>query len=655
ARSDGVVDTRVYEDPKEQKRLWDAREGGLGATAFVPGEPDAWPGWEDSAVPPEGLGAYLRELRALFDRYDYHPALYGHFGMGLVHCRVPFDLYDEHGIAKYRRFLDEAADLVVAHGGSLSGEHGDGEARGELLVKMFGADLVSAMRELKAIFDPQGGMNPGKIVDPYPITDAMRVRQDYDAARFDTHFRYADDAGSFARATMRCVGVGKCRQKHGEGHEDIMCPSYMVTHEEEHSTRGRAHLLFEMVRGDGPITEGWKSEAVKESLDLCLACKGCKGECPVNVDMATYKAEFSSHYWEGRVRPRHMYAFGFIDQWARLAELAPGVANLATQLPGIRALAKLAAGIDARASLPPFAPKTFRALFREREPRVRSEKKAVLWPDTFNDHFHPDTAMAAVEVLEHAGFEVVVPEERVCCGRPLYDFGFLDEARGYLERALAVTRPYVDAGMPIVVLEPSCASVFRDELVQMLPARDDAQSLAASVRLFSEVLEDVPLPKLANRPRAIVQGHCHHKSVLHFDAEEKLFEKLGIQAEVLSAGCCGMAGSFGFAAQTHDVGVAAGERALLPRVRREAESTIVAADGFSCREQIRQRTSRTALHVAEIAKMAIDADVPPRASPPEARIAAMRRRAVTGSMLRAGGAIAVAMAAAWLVVKRRRR
>lgn len=656
-----IVDHRIYLDPKKQRMLWDAREGGLGATALVPGEPDTWPGWEDSAVPVPRVGAYLRDLFKLFESYDYHPALYGHFGMGLIHCRVPFDLYTEAGVVKFRRFMNDAADLVISYGGSLSGEHGDGQSRAELLVKMFGPELIEAMRELKAIFDPFGKMNPGKIVDPYPIVDHMRLWPDYEPARPKTHFRYPDDNGQFSRATLRCVGVGRCRRKEGDGDHDVMCPSYMVTLEEKHSTRGRAHLLWEMIRGDGPVKDGWRDEGVKEALDLCLACKGCKGDCPVNVDIATYKAEFFSHYWEGRLRPRHAYAFGYVDRWARLAARVPGLANLFTQLPGLRAIAKLAAGIAQDATIPPFAPATFRAQLARRANRVRSGRRVVLWADTFNEHFHPDTLMAAVDVLEAAGYEVVVPPAGLCCGRPLYDFGLLDDARAYLERVLATMQPHLDEKLPIVVLEPSCASVFKDELHNLMPGRRDAAAMRERTMLLSELVANEAkhwtVPKLHRR--AIVQGHCHHKSIFGTEAERQVLQAMGMEHEVLSAGCCGMAGAFGFVAETREVGVASGERALLPRVRSEPTETIVMANGFSCREQIEQRSERGALHLAEVLKLALDHGPSGPPGPlPESAIVARRRKGARASMLRACvglAAVTAALVALTIAARRVRR
>ncbi|MBX3211057.1 MAG: FAD-binding oxidoreductase [Labilithrix sp.] len=655
-----VVAQRTVLEHEAQMKLWEAREGGLGATAFVRGQPDAWPGWEDSAVPPERLGSYLRDLRRLYDAYDYHPSLYGHFGMGLVHCRVPFDLYTEDGIRAFRRFMNDAADLVVSYGGSLSGEHGDGQARAELLERMFGADLMEAMRELKAIFDPYDRMNPGKVVRPSTMEDHLRLGPSYQPLRPSTHFHFADDDGSFARAALRCVGVGRCRRKSAEGEHDVMCPSYMVTHEERHATRGRAHLLWEMLRGDGPITGGWKDEGVKSSLDLCLACKGCKSDCPVKVDLATYKAEFLSHYYEGRLRPRHAYAFGYIDKWARLGSAVPGLANLATQLPGVRALAKLAAGISPAAKIPPFAPETFRKQLARRGLRVKSGRRVVLWTDTFNEHFFPDTLLAAVDVLEAASCEVVLPPTGLCCGRPLYDFGLLEDAKSYLHEVLEGVGPLLDEGLPVVVLEPSCASTFKDELVDLLPDHRHARVLRDRTRLLSELLTDEQSawapPKLDRR--AIVQGHCHQKAVFEpgLDSDKKVLAAMGVDHEVLSSGCCGMAGSFGFAKETHQVGLACGERSLLPKVRGASAETVVIANGFSCREQIRAGTKRGGLHLAEVVKLAMDRDPGGPAGPhPESAVLERRRRGVHASMLRALVGIGLGFAVLALASAARRK
>jgi FAD/FMN-containing dehydrogenase/Fe-S oxidoreductase len=652
----GAVSGRLIADPDEQSHLWQIRESGLGATAFVPGQPDTWPGWEDSAVPPDKVGPYLRDLRALLDRYHYNPALYGHFGMGCIHCRIDFDLSSETGIASYRAFVDEAADLVVAYGGSLSGEHGDGQSRSALLEKMFGAELVQAFRDFKAIWDPDGRMNPGRIADPYPIVADLRLRvMDERPSDVDTHFKYPDDHGSFAHATMRCVGIGKCRRMRGEGENQTMCPSFMVTREEKHTTRGRAHLLWEMLQ-DGPLEGGWQSEEVLDSLDLCLSCKGCKGDCPVNVDIATYKAEFLSRYWKGRIRPRQAYAFGLIDRWARMASLAPGLVNLATRTPGLRQLAKLAANIPAERSIPTFAPQTFRAWFERRGRRHVGAPRVVLWADTFNNYFFPDVAKSAVRVLESAGYEVVVPRGHLCCGRPLYDYGMLDRAERYLDECLGALGPHLRRGERIVVLEPSCASVFRDEARGLFPDRDDAKRLVAQTRLMGEFLAEAEYDFPPLHRRALVHGHCHHKSVLRFDDEEKALREMRLVADVLASGCCGMAGSFGYERDKYEISQAVGERVLLPAVRAAPESTILIADGFSCREQILQGTGRRALHVSEVIDAAIEhgpeGPPGPRA---EAALEARHRRAVRGSMLRAAAMVGAAVAlAGWMVYRRLR-
>jgi FAD/FMN-containing dehydrogenase/Fe-S oxidoreductase len=600
---------KLLDDPHEEDRIWKVRESGLGATTFMPvSHKIAWPGWEDAAVPVDKLGDYLRDFRDLLHRYSYDGSLYGHFGQGCVHTSTDFDLETRDGIAQFRSFIEDAADIVMKYGGSFSGEHGDGQARAELLGKMFGPELVGAFREFKAIWDPDKRMNPGKVVDAYPLDSNLRLGTDYDPPVVKTHFEFIDDHGSFSRATLRCVGVGECRDlQHG-----TMCPSYMVTREEKHSTRGRARLLFEMLRGN-PLRDGWRDENVREALDLCLSCKGCKSDCPVNVDMATYKAEFLSHYFAGRLRPRHAYAFGLIMYWARLAERAPALVNFMTQTPGLRGLAKAVAGMAPQRSVPAFASPTFKQWFSAREPRNGGRQEVLLWPDTFNDHFHPKTAQAAVEVLETAGFAVRVPESWMCCGRPLYDYGMLGLARRQLRGILHTLHEPVRSGVPIVVLEPSCASVFRDELSNLLPRDENAFRLRQQTFLLGEFLQqkapDFHVPKL-NR-KAIVHGHCHHKAVLGMDAEEAVLRRIGLNYKVLDSGCCGMAGAFGFEPGDHyRVSIAAGERVLLPAVRSADTSTLIVANGFSCREQIAQTTGRGAMHLAEVIQLALHQDQP---------------------------------------------
>ena len=563
-------------------------------------------------VHPEDVGKYLRDLKKLFNKYGYNGSLYGHFGQGCIHTRINFDLETGEGIRKYRQFVEEAADLVVSYGGSLSGEHGDGQSRAELLPKMFGTELVQAFREFKAIWDPQWKMNPGKVVEPYRLDENLRLGSDYRPWQPETHFRFPEDHGSLARATLRCVGVGKCRQYDG----GVMCPSFRVTREEEHSTRGRAHLLWEMTKGE-IIRDRWRDERIKQSLDLCLSCKGCKSDCPVGVDVATYKAEFLSHYYDGRVRPRSAYAFGNIDIWARLASNAPGLMNLTTQLPVLRDIAKLVSGMPRGRSIPAFASQTFKQWFRRRSPRDIDNPPVVLWPDTFTNYFLPDTAKAAVDVLEAAGFRVVVPESSLCCGRPLYDFGMLNRAKALLTKLLDTLAPEINAGIPIVGLEPSCVAVFRDELINLFPNHERARRLSQQTFLLSEFLEkhakNFELPRFDRR--ALLHGHCHHKSIMKMTDEEAVLRRMGVDFQTPAPGCCGMAGSFGFEKDNYDVSLAIGELELLPAVRSAPPEWLIIADGFSCREQIAQGTGRRAFHLADIIQMALRGSPEARTNP----------------------------------------
>jgi FAD/FMN-containing dehydrogenase/Fe-S oxidoreductase len=595
---------KLFTDPAEAQRIWQVRESGLGATAFVPGKPDTWPGWEDSAVPPDRVGDYLRKLRDLFRRYDYDASLYGHFGQGCIHCRIPFDLTTAHGLAQYRAFVDEAADLVLSFGGSLSGEHGDGQARAELLPKMYGPELMTAFHEFKAIWDPEWKMNPGKVIQADPILANLRVGTGYQPQAVHTHFAYPDDQGSFARATLRCVGVGKCRRLDG----DTMCPSFKVTREEQHTTRGRAHLLFEMLRGDVIGKHGWQDEAVKGALDLCLACKGCKSDCPVNVDMATYKAEFLAHYYQGRLRPRAAYAMGWIYWWARLGSHMPRLVNAITSNRALSAIAKTLGGIATARRVPTIATESFVSWFRRRSPAAYGGPPVILWPDTFNNYFRPAAARDAVTVLEAAGCSVRIPQRPLCCGRPLYDFGFLSLAKSQLEQILDTLRPDIRAGVPIIGLEPSCVTVFRDELTNLLPHDEDATRLSRQTFLLSEWLAahapDFAPGRLGRK--AIVQMHCHHGAVMGVQAEASLLSAMALDWERPETGCCGMAGSFGFEHDKYDVSTACADRALVPAVRAAAADTLIIADGFSCREQIEQLTGRHARHISEVLRMSLD-------------------------------------------------
>ncbi|HKD97029.1 MAG TPA: FAD-linked oxidase C-terminal domain-containing protein, partial [Micromonosporaceae bacterium] len=643
-----LVSSKILEDEEHQAELDSVREAALGATARVPGMPDTWPGWEDSAVPPDRVGAYLRALQKLLDEYGYGAAsLYGHFGDGCAHTSIPFDLVSAEGIRNFRSFVTRAAHLVVEYGGSLSGEHGDGQARGELLSIMYGDELVGAFGEFKAIFDPGNRMNPGKMVNANPLDGQLRLGVDWRPPAEPTQFEYPRDGG-FMGVPTRCFGVGACR-RHSTDEGGVMCPSYMVTGEEQHSTRGRMRLIFEMMRGE-TIKDGWRSKAVHESLDLCLACKGCKTDCPVNVDMATYKAEFLFHHYARRMRPRAHYSLGWLPLWARFAARAPWLANATTQTPGLRAVAKLLAGVDRRRAVPRFAKRRFTDAWRSDHapelppPAARAPLSAtvdwptgatgqtgaagsrssqadgsgprtvVLWPDTFTNSLSPHIAHAAVTVLEAAGFEIVVPEEPVCCGLTWISTGQLTRAKKELRRSLDVLKPYLDAGLPVVGLEPSCTSVLRGDAVDLLGGDIEAKQLKDSTVTLAELLRDrAPgfAPRLSTvagaAPKAVVQTHCHQHAIMGFAADAEVMKRAGIDAEVLSSGCCGLAGDFGMTADHHDVSIACAERVLLPAVRDADPATIVMADGFSCRTQIDGAgTGRRAVHLAEVLAAAVE-------------------------------------------------
>lgn len=595
ARRPDAPATRLFEDSAEQRRIWEIRESAVGLSARAPDGRDRLGGWEDAAVPPERLGDYLRDFMSLLESSGYTGVLYGHFGEGCVHTRIDFDLASAPGIAAYRRFVEDAADLVVSYGGSLSGEHGDGQARAELLPRMFGEELVTAFREFKTIWDPDGKLNPGKVVDPLRLDEQLRLGAGYVPARPRTHFAFAEDDGSFGRAVLRCVGAGKCRKTD----TGTMCPSYMVTRDELHSTRGRARLLFEMLKGE-QIRGGWRDRRVREALELCLSCKSCKNECPAGVDMAAYKAEFLSHYYAWRPRPPQHYAVGLIFRWARLASRAPRLANR------VAALAKTGVGVAPQRELPSLAPETFRTWFSRRPPPAAAAgERVLLWPDTFTNYFAPERGRAAVAALEAAGFRVEIPSRVLCCGRPLYDCGMLPAAKRQLRHVVSELREEIRAGTTVVGLEPSCTAVFRDELPALFPHDEDCRRLSSQTLSFAELLaaRNWEPPQLDGR--AIVHGHCHQKALWGMDADVAVLSALGLEVDLLDSGCCGMAGGFGFQRDHLDLSIACGERVLLPAVRAAPVDTLVVADGFSCCEQVEQTTRRRCLHTAEVVANAL--------------------------------------------------
>jgi len=610
----------MFDDPRREDQMWAVREAGLAATAHVPHKPDTFEGWEDSAVPPHRLGDYLRDLWRLYEEFGYAsdtgPALYGHFGQGCVHTRIPFDLFTSDGVAAYRRFMERAADLVVGYGGSLSGEHGDGQSRGELLARMFGDELVQAFGELKALFDPANKMNPGKVVRPAALDEHLRLGGHWSPkSERSLHFAYPHDDGSFVHAASRCVGVGRCRQ-HTTDNGQVMCPSYQVTREERHSTRGRARLLFEMLNGhgDGPLEDGWRSTEVRDALDLCLACKGCKSDCPADVDMATYKAEFLAHHYAGRLRPRADYATGWLPVAAQLVARtrAASLVNALSHTPALDRALTRAAGLEPR-EVPLFAPQTlqqwFARLERAREPRpVATHGDVMLWPDTFTNHFAPHIGVAAVRLLEDAGWRVTMPTRPICCGLTWISTGQLSTATRVLRRTAAAVAEHVRAGGLVVGLEPSCTTVFRNDAPELLPDDLDVERLRRQTHTLAELLtEHTPgwrPPRLdANGPvHALAQVHCHQHAVLGWDADATLLMQAGVDVERLDSGCCGLAGNFGFTAGHGDVSRACAERVLLPRVRDADADAPILADGFSCRTQIHELDSggREAMHLVEL-------------------------------------------------------
>lgn len=604
ARSANVPSSVLVEAPAAQARIWGIRETGASATAMSldPAQPDPVVGWEDAAVDPLQLGAYLREFQALVDRYGYQTSLYGHFGDGCIHARITFDLRTVEGVKIWRDFLREAASLVVKYGGSLSGEHGDGQAKAEFLPIMYGEELICAFEEFKAIWDPANRMNPHKLVHAYKADENLRMGPDYHPAYPSSRFSYVQEGGSFTRAVEHCIGMGKCRSKSG----GVMCPSYRATGEERYSTRGRARLFFEMLRGE-VIPDGWESKDILQALELCLGCKGCKSDCPTHVDMATFKAEFLSHHYVRNRRPIQAYSMGMIQYWAPVMARMPRMVNFVTQMPLLSTVVKRLSGIAANRSIPRIATQTFRRIFLSRPPKHAGKLKVILWPDTFNDHFRPKTALAAVEVLEHLGFHVTIPQRALKCGRPLYDFGFLDQARENLKELMDELGDDIENGLPIIGLEPSSVSVFRDELPNLFNNDPRAKKLSRQVFAFSEFLlkqPDLVLPSLPGR-QAILHVHCHHKALLDAQSESRLLERLGLSVTTPESGCCGMSGSFGFKPEYQALSIKLAENALLPAVRKASSEALVVASGYSCREQIEQGAQRSTLHIAEVVKLAL--------------------------------------------------
>ncbi|HEY4420383.1 MAG TPA: FAD-binding and (Fe-S)-binding domain-containing protein [Pseudonocardia sp.] len=605
----------VVSEPAAMKALWRIREDGAGIVTRSPDGGEAWPGWEDAAVPPERFGAYLREFDALLSQHRRRGAYYGHFGDGCLHIRIDFDLLSRSGIADFRSFMEDAADLAVAHGGSLSGEHGDGAARAELLPRMYPPEIITAFEEFKGIWDPDDRMNPGRVVRPAKLDEDLRVFVGMPTLPDEPVLAFGHDRGSFTRATRRCLGVGKCITDHG----GVMCPSYRATGEEMHSTRGRARLLFEMASGE-VITDGWRSPEVAEALDLCLSCKGCKRDCPVGVDMAAYKTEFLAQRYRRKLRPASHYSMGALPRWLRLVGRLPARMIDGLNAAGrgrLGALAKRVGGIDPQRAIPPIARRRYTDARRSRRhagTAAASRGRLLLWPDTFTNHFDPSVAADAVAVLERLGYVVELPPREVCCGLTWTSTGQVDTARRVLRRSLRTVEPWLVEGVPVVGLEPSCTAALRADAAELLPGDPLAALAATGVRTFAELLaqhtDELRAGVVAPRLQALVQVHCHQHAELGNDDDRAVMAALGVEAEVLDSGCCGLAGNFGFEKGHYGVSMACAERVLLPAVRAADPAVAVVADGFSCRTQLRQAGTREPLHLAQLAAGALGLTAP---------------------------------------------
>ncbi len=574
--------------------LWKIRADGAGLAGVSLAKP-AYAGWEDAAVPPLSLGAYLRDFDALLDAYGLHGLPYGHFGDGCVHCRIDYPLTSDDGPARYREFVTDAARLVASYGGSLSGEHGDGRARSELLGAMYSPEAIGLFGEVKALFDPDNLMNPGVLVDPDPVDGRIREWERRASVISLEQPRFAADV-------HRCTGVGKCVADHSDG---VMCPTYQATHEEAKSTRGRARVLQEMVNGT-LVVDGWRAAEVHEVLDACIACKGCSRDCPTGTDMAAYKSHVLDEAYRGRVRPRSHYSLGWLPRWIRLVGRVPGLGTLANallQVPGIVHVARWAAGVDQRRPLPRFASRPNRRAAQERleERLVAAGKPCVIWVDSFTDGFEAHSLDALVAVLRGAGYDPQLLDQQACCGLTWITTGQLDGARRQLRHALDILHPIVAGGVPVVGVEPSCTAVWRSDAADLLP--DDARValVAKGVRTLAELLSETPgwNPPDLSGTQIVAQPHCHHASVLGWAPDADLLERTGADVVTLG-GCCGLAGNFGVEQGHYELSVAVAENELLPALRAAGPDVVVLADGFSCRKQVSDLTELDAVTLAEL-------------------------------------------------------
>ena len=601
AGASGTKAVRILPPGPEATAIWRIRADGAGLAGRTPAGNQAWPGWEDAAVPPEQLGKYLREFEELMAAYGVDGLPYGHFGDGCIHVRI--DLPLERDGSVLRSFVTDAARLVTAHGGSPSGEHGDGRARSELLKLMYSTEAIALFGAFKSLMDPRNLLNPGVIVEPATV-DAQLRRPQALPIRAKNGFAFDEDGGDFTKAVHRCVGVGKCRAD-DTATGGFMCPSYIATQDETDVTRGRARVLQEMAIGAGPTQ--WDSAEVDEALDLCLSCKACSRDCPAGVDMAQYKSEVLHRRYEGKLRPINHYVLGWLPRWASLASLAPRLVNAITRVPLLSTLILRLGGMDTRRRIPTFAERPFLRGYRKQQGRERvfTRPRVLLWVDSFSDAFSPGIPGAAIRVLEDAGYDVIVPERNACCALTWISTGQLTAAKGRLRNLLDVLTPYAELGIPIVGLEPSCTAVLRSDLVDLLPEDPRVHVVSSATRTLAEMLTSRTAGRTEWHPpdlhgiNVVVQPHCHQYSVMGFDADLELLRSAGAQITTL-AGCCGLAGNFGMERGHYETSVAVAENALLPALRSAQPGTIFLADGFSCRTQADQLAGVAGMSLAEL-------------------------------------------------------
>lgn len=594
-----ATDTVVHSAGPEAIRLWQIRADGAGLAGRTADGSQAWPGWEDSAVPPEHLGDYLRDLQALMNRHNLSGLAYGHFGDGCIHLRLDFPLASTP--AAMREFMEEAARLAASYGGSLSGEHGDGRARSELLHTMYSAEALEAMAQFKGLLDPEDILNPGVVVRPEPIDVDLR-RPAAATVMATDGFAFASDGGDITNAIHRCVGVGKCRADARDTGQ-FMCPSFTATRDEKDSTRGRARALQEMLNG-GVVSDSWSSPELHEALDLCLSCKACANDCPTGIDMATFKSETLHRTYQGKLRPRAHYTLGRLPQWLRLASPFVQMVNVLGKITPLRKAMLLAMGADGRRSLPELAAKPFRRLRKnlhlEHQP---AGTKVVLWVDSFTDSLSPEIALDAITVLEAAGCDVTIAAPGICCGLTLISTGQLTAAKQQLTNTVEILNPYVKAGYTVVGLEPSCTATLRSDLVELLPQNPAAEAVSNHIQTVAELLTtlDWEPPKLDRK--LLVQPHCHQYAIMGFETDQKLLEHLGCDVEI-SSGCCGLAGNFGMEQGHYEISVKIAEDGILKKINESPDREVL-ADGFSCRTQITDLDGARSRHTVQLIAEAI--------------------------------------------------